>query len=320
MGRFATVSSLTRDEHVSIPIDVDDWKSRPTDWSFETRDSGTNAEPVEERKRGTTVTVERLYPSVAARFGDPAFISELERRIASTYALFISAGLSITLNGSKISSGLPVLASGTMTPARRRFEYDGVDVLILASVAPLQDTSPHGWYVFCNGRMVVEADQTPLTGWGDRLPTFHVGKYRRFVGFAYFRSDDVRKLPWRTTKQGVDADSELYQAALLEMSIQGRAVTSFLDSLYPRDVDADPTLEREVLARASAVSIDKIELTDRAFTVQVPRVRPKESVSIQYSRPKGLVDRIGKHLGRRGMSASKVGEYTFDYFVDQELD
>lgn len=224
------------------------------------------------------------------------------------------------MNKVPIESALPLMAGGTITPARKTFQAEGVDVLLLAGVAPPNDSRAHGWYVFCNGRMVVDADRSTLTGWGDGLPAFHMGKYRRFVGFVYFRSDDVRKLPWRTTKQGVDADNEVYRAALLEMTVQARAVTSFLDNMYPRDADVDATLDREVLARSSSVSIGTMARSEQPFSIAIPKRPRKQTVSIQYERPKDTVARIANYLGKRGLAAGRVGEFTFDFFVEQELD
>jgi hypothetical protein len=318
LGNSANVDSRTEFERVVVGIDVGSWRNEP-DWTFDFQVAATDTESLDPLKRGTTVRVRELHDAVRRRFVDPLFEGELRRRLAATYALFLAAGLKIRLNGEAIETSLPTIGSGSMTPARRKMDLDGVEVLILAGVAPKDDGGSHGWYVFCNGRMVVEADKTSLTGWGDGLPQFH-NKYRRFVGFVYFRSDDVRRLPWRTTKQGVDQDSAVYQAALLEMAVQGRAVTSFLNTLYPSDLEADPSVEREVLSRAESITIAQLPREERPFSVALPRIRPKELVSIQYSRPKAQIEKVARHLGGRGMSAKRVGEYTFDFFVEQELD
>jgi hypothetical protein len=224
------------------------------------------------------------------------------------------------VNGQAAEASLPYFATSTITPGRKEFTWEDVDVLLVAGVSPPDDETPHGWYVLCNGRMVLDADKSVTTGWGDGVPQFHVGKYRHFLGYAYFRSNAVEHLPWRTTKQGVDSESVVYKAALREMRLLARPVLDFLNDLYPSDVQPDGVLEREVLRRAASMEISQIPRTDGAFTyVQIPRLR-RSTTSIQYRRPDEMINRIREHLDCPRMSASRVGETTFDYFVEHELD
>jgi hypothetical protein len=168
--------------------------------------------------------------------------------------------------------------------------------------------------------MVIEADKSRTTGWGDNLPQWHT-KYRPFAGYVYFRSSDVRELPWTTTKQNVVVDSTVYQAALAEMQVQARPIITFLNNLYPGEYTEDDVAERQILASARTVSLVDLPRTETMFIAKIPAKRDENRlVSIQYRKPRRLLDRIKAHLSRRSMSASAIGEFTFDYYVEQEVD
>ena len=57
-----------------------------------------------------------------------------------------------------------------------------------------------GWYVICNGRVILEADRRTNTGWGlveenaNRvvIPTFH-NQFARFRGLVIFDSEFLRE-------------------------------------------------------------------------------------------------------------------------------
>ncbi|MEO8218993.1 MAG: hypothetical protein ABI718_18105 [Acidobacteriota bacterium] len=240
-------------------------------------------------------------------------------RLASTYALFLTAGVEITVNGEAVGAELARFASDPVAPARRSWQRDGVDVLMIVGLSPVDDQDPRGWYVYCNGRMVLDADKTIETGWGDVLPQFR-SKYNHFVGHIFFKSEDVRLLPWRTTKQGVERELPIYQHALGEMRLYARPVLAFLNDLYPSDAQVDPSLQRSTLQEAPTATITALPAEDRAFAYTPPPRQTRSDVSIQFRRLKTDVERIKRNLGDATMSAGAVGAYAFDYFLEQEVD
>ena len=70
-----------------------------------------------------------------------------------------------------------------------------ITVRLYAGIAASEPTEA-GWYVFCNGRLLLEADQTSVTGWGEqgRIPKYH-NQYATFGGAAYFDCEDTSLLP-----------------------------------------------------------------------------------------------------------------------------
>ena len=125
----------------------------------------------------------------------------------------------------------------------------------------------------------------------------------------------MQKLPWTTTKEGVDRESPIYQTALAEMRLLSRPVLDFLNDLYP-DVKEQSEPEHALFNKARSVAPQKI--ARRHNTPFEARVKGTggELVSIQYRRPKKKLEQIKKVLGKK-MSASDIGKHTFDWFYER---
>jgi len=216
MGRLMLLRSATRDEEFVLEFDVDRWRTIADSWDLEFERVGPLV--AKSRRNTTDLLIKRLLGSTKERLGSSTFEADLLRRIGRTHGLFLQAGIEISVNGKVAKPELPTLTStSNVKPVRRTFREDGVDVLIIAGVTPLHDRVPRGWYVYCNGRLVLDGDKSELTGWGsDGTPQFRA-KYNHFAGILLLKSKDPRRLPWTTTKQGIDRDAPIYQSALAEM-------------------------------------------------------------------------------------------------------
>ena len=254
IGKMIKVESRTDTDEFSVTIDVEKWKKK-TSWNLEfdyARKRSSKTIPA-----GTTIEITQLNQGAKRMFALQSFNTELLRRISTAYALFLEAGVAIMVNKKPAVPVLPEFAgSEDVKSGKRRFKQKGVEVLVMAGLTPRIDRKPRGWYIFCNGRMVLEANQDFTTGWGDSLPAFHT-KYNHFLGYVYFKSKDVSKLPWKTTKDGVEHESPIFQKALAEMKILARPVLNFLNKMYPSEAPAEQA-ERETLQRASAVSVESV--------------------------------------------------------------
>lgn len=313
IGRQISIASFTTDEEFKIDINVDKWEKTDA-WDF----PFTYARENKSETGGTDIEVSRLHPTVSKQFVSKTFKTVLVEKISRSYALFLKAGLSIKVNREATAADIPELVeSKDLRVVRQMIKKDGVDILIMAGLSPVADRKPRGWYVFCNGRMVLDADKTERTGWGtDSHPGFHV-KYNHFLGYVYFRSKDVQKLPWTTTKEGVDLESPIYQAALAEMRLLSRPVLNFLNDLYS-DVKEQSEPEHILFKEAKPVSVQEIASRNNTdFKAEVRKESDDELVSIQYKRSKRKLKKVQEVLGRPRMSASRIGEYTFDWFYDR---
>lgn len=314
IGRQIAIASHTRKEEWKIDIDVDAWRARPNDWNF----TFSMAREKAAQSGGTTIDVGNLNDGVSQQFESKEFRASLIDKIGRAYALFINAGLKIRVNGITATAEIPRLAiSKDLQPVRQLLKKSGVDILIMAGLSPRDDRKPRGWYAFCNGRMILDADRTERTGWGTgSAPAFHT-KFNHFLGFVYFRSTDLRKLPWTTTKDELDRDSIIYQEALTQMRMLSRPILDFLNNLY-EDVKEESEPEHNVFQSGKAVPAAKVASRANAtWQVRLKKQSDDHLVSIQYKRSKRKITKVKEALGKTAMSASRIGEYTFDWFYDR---
>ncbi len=312
MGNLVELQSRTDKEEFKVTIDVKDWNAKPDDWTFAFAD--TKRMSHRKSDAGTRIHISELHDEVGQRFAGNTFRAEVHNRIATTYALFIRCGIDITLNGEPVKHDLPDFAvSRDLGITRAKLKHDGVDILILAGVTPASDRTPRGWYIFCNGRMVVDADKTHMTGWHNGR-TFNP-KYNHFLGWTLFASTDGSKLPWRTTKEGIDAETPVYRAALNEMRALAKPILSFLAKQYPGEV-AESVPERELIDSAKRVSVLKIASgPSQTFKAHASVSAKTKSVRIQYDRPRSEVSKIAFSMNKPNMAAARVGEFTFEYYL-----
>lgn len=313
IGKKISFMSHTREEELKIDIDVDSWKTEE-EWRF----PFTYGRPKKSTSGGTTIEITDLHEVIGQQFASKAFRTLLTEKISRAYALFLKAGAKIKVNGEEHRPEFPELAeSSRLRAVRQLVKADGVDVLVMAGLSPSGDRTPRGWYVFCNGRMVLDGDKTSRTGWNvDSHPTFH-SKYNHFLGYVYFSSKDGQKLPWTTTKDDVDQESPIYQRALAEMWILSRRILDFLNDLYP-EVKEEAEAEHDLFESAKPVSPQTIARRPNAkFQATVKKQPGNAPVWISYQRPKAHLESIKEALGRPRMSAARIGQYTFDWFYDK---
>lgn len=320
MGKEITIESHTPGDGFRVHIDVNAWAEDDQNWQFPIEFLGA-AETLEDS--GTVITITALNPETTLRIQDGTLFSRIADSIATTYTLFLERFLSLELNATAIQpTPLPIAESDHIDPARKDLEYGDVKVEIVAGLATRIDgewaTERAGWYVLCNGRVVVNADKTDLTGWGAIAPQY-ASKYRGFIGIAFFFSDNPASLPWTTTKRGLNRESTVFQLTRKEMSLTARPVLSFLNSMYPSEPVAE-VHERKLVDQLRPVAVSQIAARpSAAFAVhETSRRQRPTTVSIQYKAEKAEVERIKKKLNHPSWSAGAIGKYTFDYFIRVE--
>jgi hypothetical protein len=321
IGRKAEVISEAKDDSFKVTVDVVEWKKDPKNWDFEYFDHPRLGAD------GTTIEITELNSGIDAAFGDPGFQNKLIKLIARDYSFFIDRGLSIFVCGQLAPSYRYRLKSGEdIQPAVQEYADDGVTVRIVAGVVDeLPDDIPdelmpteverYGWFVVCNGRVVLAADRTKLTIWGDDgYKTWHP-QYNGFAGFVFFSAKDQRLLPWTTTKRAVDPAHSLYRRTVTRM----KTLTDQF-AAYTNQRKADPDAARIIEQAARQVDVTQLHGQQAMKLPSTPTTYVKpDYVGISYKRKVVEVEAIKHHLGRRYMSAKEVGERTFDYFLKMEL-
>lgn len=308
-----------RSDHVDGGFDLDlnvkAWaKDKTLPWTF----TITERAPVKPDATGTKITITELYDDVERRVSDGVFEGELKEAIARTYSYYLAKFVRINVGSTAIvGDSLDIGTNHTSD----EFSSDGVSCAITAGIAQpvggVFRARSSGWFVFCNGRGVIAADKGPLTGWGGvGLPQFQP-KHRPFLGTVFFVSERADKLPWTTTKSGINEDSAIWQEAKRHMATVGRLVITFLDSRYSDEGTevASKDVQEAAGPRQNVITASTVE--KRSF--EPPKRPPPVNVRVQYDAKIADVKRIEQYLRRPGMGAAEVGRHTFHYFLRNEV-
>jgi hypothetical protein len=319
IGNNIVIESRTKTDGFRVEIDVEEWSKRDNtldDWTFPVAQLNGKGGP---KTPGTTITITNLRREVKGRINDGILESVLRKSIAQTYPFFLSRLADVRLNGTGVEErDLPFGHSSEVEPGIDQFEQYGVKVTLLATVAPkdrrTQDVA--GWYVLCNGRVVVNADKSELTGWGAGLPAFH-SKYLGFVGLVLFTAEDPELLPWTTSKRGLNREAMIFQLTRNRMVNVARPVTSFLNDMYPTDAPAS-VAERQIAETVVQGDFRPLLKSQSSVFSTSRVVTRKKATRVQFDATSAELDRIRKRLRRSGMAASTIGRFTFDHYLKTE--
>ena len=338
MGSHFTVYSTTSTSRFDMDQDVEQWiamdePDNPDKWHFEFRNVQENISDISVDEIGTRIEIDRLRDSVAESLSLDGFLTRLKQEISHAHVLSMDKGLAISINGIPLShEPAKLFVADTLRPAFVEKTYPR-ELLIGQPGAPVKvklyagvaERSLHdgGWYVFCNGRLVIRADQTSITIWGQPhgMRQYHPD-FAYFRGYAYFDSDDPGLLPWTTTKTGVDVDSPVYRNVQQEMIELSKPVLSFLSNLekerqaVENGDSIDKTLDQTIKS-AEAQRTDVLSITP-TFVAPQPSPIPAgpKMQRIQYSKPAIEVEKAMRLL--KVYTYVAVGEKTFDYFMKYE--
>lgn len=325
MGKQFIIKSKTSKNGFECALDVDSWMANDTkmdDWKIDLKEI---AAAKKSSSAGTDILVEPLKKEVADRFSQQHFEQDLIKAIGRVYAFIVEKYVRISVNGKEVKAfRIPVGEPVQGQASYEDFNMDGVKVSIFATLTfggkderPTKENS--GWYVACNGRLILVADTSFLTGWGIKPMPIWVPKYTSFIGLVFFESDVPLELPWTTTKRSVNTESAVYRRALSRMAVLASPVLTFCNQKYPSDKDQEP-VERDIAKQMQSTSIAQLaHLNTSAFKIEAPvQLSTKKTMRVQYNAEIGEIEKIRKHLRKPRLGAGKIGEHTLDYFLRQE--
>ncbi len=343
MGKDITVISKNPEKCFYVPINSD-WLTSDS-WELDMLDCDDQNSL---HDIGTKIIVKDLYKSIGEKFSKHSdFISELTTKIRTHYAYIIKKGLSIKLNGKSIV-GRPVEflfsendgSDRNIQPYVYEENEDGLSVRIVvgltgqspglseidrASEIDLPKQSNAGWTVICNERVVLYADRTRLTGWGDGLPRFHY-QFNTIVGIVEFSSNDASKLPVKTTKEGIDASTDLYLRIRKRM-IEGMKIFTDYTNKWKNLKQEE---KNTVISKTKPISIKEIvkskNIVENFTTVRdgnggkqfkpnlpIPPSSTPTSKFIRYSKLISDIQIVSEYLFEESTyEPSEVGEACFD--------
>jgi hypothetical protein len=175
------------------------------------------------------------------------------------------------------------------------------------SLAGRPSTEKAGWTLICNDRVVLYADKTRVTGWGEAgVPQYHT-QFVSIAGVVTFKCNDASLLPVTTTKRGIDGNSDLY-LAVKEFMREGTKIFTAFTNKWKR-----PSRERAELSQ-SAVSTSPTGImssipddqwtTDQRGVIKGKKFKPKlpmpvenkEHRFLRFSRPIQDIKALGVHF------------------------
>lgn len=302
---------------------------------------------------GTRIKISDLNESTRKEFNceRSGFDEKMRQQIAVTYGFMISKGLRISVNGKQVSS-VPMMlkCGGDVAPYVYKCKMGNVDVFLAIGITtPLTegDGTPEdsgsakysaqsaGWTVMCNDRVVLYADKSILTGWGEAgVPQFHP-QYNSISGIVAFNSNDVRALPTTTTKRGVDAANPVYLAVKNFMREGTKACVKFTNDWKRREsevrdkistVRSVPFQKMKEGGRDARSPINYVKMgkglpgfVSKAKLPTPPRVDAAKSLC-SLSIEKNKLHVVADYLGLSSASARVVAQAAFDHVYEEAIE
>ncbi len=184
IGKDFVVESESETDHFRVHVNVDEWSKKTKeiiidgdnksidDWNF-------NYELIDNSSRGykgTYINVSNLNNEVRDLFTDSIFLSDLVDSIQKLLNFSLLKGIKITLNGMPLKGEkTELIYSDENKPYYTDGVINAVKYRIIAGLGEIGDPKRSGWYIYCNNRLVVEADTSNITGWGVApIPKWHI--------------------------------------------------------------------------------------------------------------------------------------------------
>ena len=318
MARNFSVRSIEPKYSYGIDVNVRKWASDDINWDFDIVELKAGA--FEEYETKTLLHINELEPAVAQVLESETFGRALSRDIRVRHLDAMRRNLAITLNGETIIPGDLQLKQGAIvTSLSRKFEdpigKSSLRTRLYVGVGD-SDRLRAGWYIFCNGRCILEADQTSETGWsaavegGVSMPKYH-GQFARFRGYAFLDAQDASILPWNTTKTGLDPETIAYRKLFPRLIEAARPVINFLNAL---DAENDLAPSERVLStglnQSPAMSLERLPAS-LSFIYREPPERGPPMSNIKYRRLTSEVNQLKEAMGVATLPL--LGERSFEF-------
>ncbi|MDP5132353.1 MAG: hypothetical protein NWQ54_15815, partial [Paraglaciecola sp.] len=170
--------------------------------------------------------------------------------------------------------------------------------------------------------LVEFAEKTKKTLWDiGVMPKYH-DRFAYFRGVVEFECEDSSKLPWTTTKTGVDVDNKIYRVANKYMMDAFKPIQYFLnDVVKEKDAHAKNPQLVTFLQEAikNSVNVDYSNLEPNATFVRPSFEKPtvtQTHANVTYKVEKERADEAMDISGAN--SYSELGRITFEYYYSNE--
>lgn len=342
LGRAFRVESRASASRFVVDENVAKWaKDRRTDWSFRFQELEEPWSPPPAAELGTTIVVTSLHDGVKRDLALTQTLARLRTDLQLRHQEALLQGLTIVLNDELLVASTPaLLLSDEIRPIKHEFaitvDSKRVNARIVAGIVhgraedrerddgdaeDVPRSAEAGWYLFCNGRLVIAADKTRLTGWGVAGNNAYHPQYRLFRGYAYLEARDSSLLPWNTTKTGVDEDSAVFRTLQAQMELALKEVQQLLNDMKKERQYHDDEKDRPLNAAVLAATETRVAELPSSTRVEAPEPAPRppagRSQRVAYAVDRDEYEAVRETLGVT--AARDVGVQTFKYFYDSEV-
>ncbi|GIU15780.1 MULTISPECIES: ATP-binding protein [unclassified Shewanella] len=317
LGKVFHIESRHEEHSFNINVNVDEWIGSADDWNFQLEEIEVQSDDY-----GTKIKVSNLHGSISEKFDDRVFVNSLISMVGKAHHKVLANGLRVKINGEEVQTkDILIKNSDDLGFYSESFEINGVLIVIKAGVGE-RNLHQGGWYVYCNDRMIEEASTTAMTGWGvDGIRSYHTD-FAFFRGVIEFNSADGAKLPWNTTKTGIDTDNPIYRTALVKMKVAMRKILLLLSERIKEQNAVDlgsieESMINKAIVEAPLTSIFGLKLAE-SFIRPTFNQPPKQiterriSYSVKDSELMIVKDSLGLNTNK------DVGLYTFRHYLENE--
>lgn len=241
---------------------------------------------------GTKIIINKLYENVKFQFEDEVdFQVNLRKKISHHYGVILNKGFQVKINGVSVKPSVTNLIfekdafqnDKGIVPYIYKNDYKDVKIELMLgfyralSTVDEDNENLHGrnsseqagWTIICNDRVVLYADKSRVTGWGELgIPNYH-NQFISIAGVVRFTSDNAKNLPITTTKRGIDGNSDVYLAVKDFMRDALKIFTSFTNK-WKEESDRKSIMQASSENTISALSnnIDNLIPSNKWTTVR----------------------------------------------------
>ncbi|MGI2146657.1 hypothetical protein [Shewanella frigidimarina] len=271
----------------------------------------------------TIITVDNLFENVKENLVLSSFVTKLDNDCSKAYFTSLKKGLDIKINNIEVNSHeLEVLTAELIKPVVIKISSGEVNIKITVGIGK-RSLKEGGWYIICNGRLVMAAEQTEITGWRQGpIPQYHPD-YAYFRGVVEFNSENSSFLPWTTTKTGVDRNNQAYRKALFEMKQHMLIVINFLKEKVKEEkqiklYEIEDTVIADAIQSSVYTAFNELEMNDKFEAPTRVHYQPINKLTkVQYTVETSKLDSVKKSL--QVDTATAAGTKTFEYYMKYEV-
>lgn len=342
MGRNAVVQSKTAEGGYKVDI-TSSWLDDDHEWNLPIAVDSVN----DVLEMGTKIVVSELYPGISRLLSNATgFVSDLIKSISAYYGGIILKGFEVLVNGEVVK---PLAASFILNeqslktgkgvaPYVYKGSYNGVSIELAVgfyrglptdqeqedSLSGKPSTEHAGWTLICNDRVILHADKTKVTGWGEAgVPQYHT-QFVSIAGIVSFRSNDASLLPLTTTKRGVDGNSEMY-LSVKEFMREGLKLFTDYTNKWKGPEHERPELGAPAVTASASEIVSMVGGSlwsqDRKSVIKGSKFKPdlpmppvdKDYRFLRFSRPLSEIRQLGEYyFDDPNYPPGEIGAFCFD--------